>query len=119
MNRRESILVSVLAGALVAAAAVTAIVLQVERRSEVRQRIAVMERELAKLSERGGDEAALLRQRDLLVASMGAIDGERRPLRLSQTARTPAAWAPATSLARLSPTCSNSPGAQPSRWQAR
>ena len=68
MNRRESILVSVLAGVLVAAAALTAIVLQLERRGEVRQRITVMEKELARLSERGGDEAALRRERDLLLA---------------------------------------------------
>lgn len=76
MNRRESILVSVLAGVLIAAAAVTAFILQMERRSEVRQRIAVMEGELAKLSERGGDEAALRLRRDLLVAER-ALERQR------------------------------------------
>ena len=54
----------------------TAFVLQLERRSEVRQRIAVMEGELAKLRGRAGDEAALRRQRDLLVAER-ALERER------------------------------------------
>ena len=68
MTRRESLLVSVLAAVAAAAFVVTAFAFQLDRRAETRQRIAVMTGELEKLQARGGDEAALRRQRDKLSA---------------------------------------------------
>ena len=68
MTRRESVLVGVLAAVVAAAFVVTAFALQLDRRSETRRRIVVMTAELEKLQGRGGDEAALRRQRDELSA---------------------------------------------------
>ena len=68
MTRRETMLVRVLGVVLVGALVTTAFVLQLGRRAATRERIVTMEAELGKLRGRGGDEAALRRQRDLLAA---------------------------------------------------
>lgn len=75
MTKRESRLVALLAAVLAVAAVAAAFVLQLERRSDVRQRIAAMEGELGRRDGTAADPVELVRERDALRAG---LEEERR-----------------------------------------
>ena len=76
MTRREAVLVRVLAAVLAAAAVGAVFALQLQRRADVRARIAAMSVELQNLRARDVDPAGLDRQRGALAAEV-AFEQER------------------------------------------